>query len=139
MMTTLPPSPLRLSTLLISCLLLASILITGCGREEAAPAEEVARPVKVITLGSPETGVARTFPGKVRAAERADLAFQVSGKLIELQAKEGDEVQEGDVLCVLEAMKMENELRAGKSGVVKEIAVAPGSDVEMGEVLVVVE
>jgi len=48
-------------------------------------------------------------------------------------------VQEGDVLCVLEAMKMENELRASKSGVVTEVTVEPGSDVEMGEVLVVVE
>jgi len=61
------------------------------------------------------------------------------GKIIRVLVKEGDEVQEGDVLCVLEAMKMENELRAGKSGVVQQVTVEPGSDVEMGEVLVVVE
>ena len=61
------------------------------------------------------------------------------GKIIRVLVKEGDKVQEGNVLCVLEAMKMENELRASKSGAVKEVAVEPGSDVEMDEVLVVVE
>jgi biotin carboxyl carrier protein len=80
-------------------------------------------------------------PLKVRAAaeEAGAVTAIMPGKIIRVLVKEGDEVQEGDVLCVLEAMKMENELRAGKSGVVKEVIVEPGSDVEMGEVLVVVE
>jgi biotin carboxyl carrier protein len=74
------------------------------------------------------------------AAEEAGAVTAIMpGKIIRVLVKEGDEVQEGDVLCVLEAMKMENELRAGKSGVVKEVTVEPGSDVEMDEVLVVVE
>ena len=74
------------------------------------------------------------------AAEEAGAVTAIMpGKIIRVLVKEGDEVQEGDVLCVLEAMKMENELRASKSGVVKEVTVEPGSDVEMGEVLVVVE
>ncbi len=115
MMTTLPPWPLRLSALPISCLLLASVLLTGCGREQATPVEEVARPVKVITLGSPETGLARTFPGTVRAAERADLAFQVSGKLIELEAKEGDEVKAEQVLARLDPRDFESTVKAAQA------------------------
>jgi biotin carboxyl carrier protein len=80
-------------------------------------------------------------PRVVRAAaeEAGAVTAIMPGKIIRVLVKEGDEVQEGDVLCVLEAMKMENELRASKSGVVKEVTVEPGSDVEMGEVLVVVE
>jgi len=80
-------------------------------------------------------------PGVVRAApEKAGAVTAIMpGKIIRVLVKEGDEVQEGDVVCVLEAMKMENELRTGKSGVVKEVTVEPGSDVEMGEVLVAVE
>ena len=74
------------------------------------------------------------------AAEEAGAVMAIMpGKIMRVLVKEGDEVQEGDVVCVLEAMKMENELRVGKSGVVKEVTVEPGSDVEMGEVLVVVE
>ena len=80
-------------------------------------------------------------PRTVRAAaeEAGAVTAIMPGKIIRVLVKEGNKVQEGDVLCVLEAMKMENELRAGKSGVVKEVTVEPGSDVEMGEVLVVVE
>lgn len=78
-------------------------------------------------------------PRAARAAEVGAVTAIMPGKIIRVLVKEGDEVQEGDVLCVLEAMKMENELRASKSGVVKEVNVEPGSDVEMGEVLVVIE
>ena len=45
----------------------------------------------------------------------------------------------GDVLLVLEAMKMENEIKAGADGVVKEVAVAEGDKVADGQVLVVIE
>jgi len=61
------------------------------------------------------------------------------GKVIRLLVSEGDEIQEGDVAVILEAMKMENELRADRSGVVKQVAVTPGEDVELGQVLVVIE
>ena len=86
--------------------------------------------------------LAEEAPSRVArtAAEEAGAVTAIMpGKIIRVLVKEGDEVQEGDVVCVLEAMKMENELRASKSGVVKEVTVEPGSDVEMGEVLVVVE
>ena len=88
-----------------------------------------------------ERSGAEAPPRVVRAAaeEAGAVTAIMPGKIIRVLVKEGDEVQEGDVLCVLEAMKMENELRAGKSGVVKEVTVEPGSDVEMGEVLVVVD
>ena len=88
-----------------------------------------------------ERSGAEAPPRVVRAAaeEAGAVTAIMPGKIIRVLVKEGDEVQEGDVVCVLEAMKMENELRASKSGVVKEVTVEPGSDVEMGEMLVVVE
>jgi biotin carboxyl carrier protein len=86
------------------------------------PGEEA--PPKVVRMAAEEAGAVTAI---------------MPGKIIRVLVQEGDEVQEGDVLCVLEAMKMENELRAGKSGVVKEVTIEPGSDVEMGEVLIVVE
>jgi len=88
-----------------------------------------------------ERAGAEASPRVVRAAaeEAGAVTAIMPGKIIRVLVKEGDEVQEGDVLCVLEAMKMENELRAGKSGVVKEVTVESGSDVEMDEVLVVVK
>jgi acetyl-CoA/propionyl-CoA carboxylase biotin carboxyl carrier protein len=61
------------------------------------------------------------------------------GKVIQVFVTEGDQIAEGDVAVILEAMKMENELRADRDGVVEQVAVAPGDDVELGQVLVVIE
>jgi len=90
-------------------------------QEKKRPAEEA--PARVVRTAAEEAGAVTAI---------------MPGKIIRVLVKEGDEVQEGDVVCVLEAMKMENELCASKSGVVKEVTVEPGSDVEMGQVLMVV-
>ena len=57
------------------------------------------------------------------------------GKIIRVLVNEGDRVAEGDVICILEAMKMENELKAPKDGTLKALYVRPGQDVERGAVL----
>jgi pyruvate carboxylase subunit B len=58
------------------------------------------------------------------------------GKIIRVLAKAGDEVQKDQPLLVMEAMKMENELRSPSSGRVEAIRAQPGSAVEKGTVLV---
>ena len=57
------------------------------------------------------------------------------GKIIRVLVAEGDQVAEGEVICILEAMKMENELKAPKAGTVQVLRVQPGQEVEMGAVL----
>lgn len=71
---------------------------------------------------------------KAAAGEGAVLAI-MPGKVIRVLVGVGDAVAEGQVVCILEAMKMENELKSPKAGVVKAIHVQPGGDVEMGAVL----
>jgi biotin carboxyl carrier protein len=61
------------------------------------------------------------------------------GKVIKILKKEGDEVKEGEGVIVVEAMKMENELRAPKAGKVKEIKVKEGDAVEAGARLAQIE
>jgi acetyl-CoA/propionyl-CoA carboxylase biotin carboxyl carrier protein len=61
------------------------------------------------------------------------------GKIIRVLIGVGDPVAEGDVVCILEAMKMENELKAPKAGTIKALYVEPGRDVEMGAVLAEIE
>lgn len=57
------------------------------------------------------------------------------GKIIRVLVAEGGKVAEGDVVCILEAMKMENELKAPRAGTVEAIYVEPGRDVEMGALI----
>ena len=61
------------------------------------------------------------------------------GKVIAVLISEGDKVEKGQGLVIVEAMKMENEVHSPVAGEVKEIKVKPGDTVEGGAVLVVVE
>ena len=61
------------------------------------------------------------------------------GKIIRVMVEPGQKVEEGDPVCVLEAMKMENELHAHQSGAVQTVHVKPGDDVEKDQVLVEIE
>jgi biotin carboxyl carrier protein len=74
----------------------------------------------------------------VAASEGAVTAI-MPGKIIRVQVAEGDAVEEGDVICILEAMKMENEMKAPMAGVVKVVYAQPGQDVETGAVLAEIE
>lgn len=66
---------------------------------------------------------------------KAPMPAVVTAVLVE----QGRQIKKGDVLCRLEAMKMENEMAAEADGVVKEINVVPGDGVEQNDVLIVVE
>ena len=64
---------------------------------------------------------------------------EMQGTILSVAVTEGEEVAPGDVLVVLEAMKMENDVVASRGGTVSRIAVAEGDSVDMGETLVVIE
>ncbi len=66
------------------------------------------------------------------------LKAPMPGLVVDLQVKAGDAVKAGQSLLILEAMKMENEIRSFESGTVKAVHVQKGDKVELGQVLVVV-
>jgi len=61
------------------------------------------------------------------------------GKIIRVLVAAGDAIAEGQVICILEAMKMENELKASRAGRVKALYAQPGQNVEKGAVLAEIE
>lgn len=77
------------------------LFLSGCGEKETEKAS-VARPVKMLTIGSMTAGGTREYPGEVSAAQNADMAFEVSGKIIEFPVKEGQEVAKGTLLARLD-------------------------------------
>ncbi len=63
----------------------------------------------------------------------------ITGKILSIDCKVGDAVQEGDVLCILESMKMENPILAPVGGTVTKIGVAVDQIVTPGEVIAIIE
>lgn len=74
-----------------------------------------------------------------RGAKGPDLVSPMAGKIVAVQVNEGDAVEEGSVVVIVEAMKMENDLKAHVTGTVSKVAVTPGQAVEIGDVLVSIE
>lgn len=68
-----------------------------------------------------------------------EIRSPMPGKILEVRASQGDEVEANQTLVVLEAMKMENTLASGARARVKTIHVAPGELVELGQILVELE
>lgn len=80
---------------------------------------------------------AKKAPAKASGAQGAEkVNAPMPGKIVGVKVKAGDQVSKGDVLVILEAMKMENEICAPKDGVVATVNVAVGDSVEGGDVLV---
>ncbi|MGB9954204.1 acetyl-CoA carboxylase biotin carboxylase subunit [Haloarcula marismortui] len=76
--------------------------------------------------------------GSASTAEGQEVAAEMQGTILEVNVEEGDEVEAGDVLCVLEAMKMENDIVAERGGTVNDVAVSEGESVDMGDLLFVI-
>jgi biotin carboxyl carrier protein len=63
----------------------------------------------------------------------------IAGKIISVEVKSGDEVNEGDTICVLESMKMENPIVAPVDGTITEVGVTAEQVVKPGETIAIIE
>ncbi|EGQ8224394.1 oxaloacetate decarboxylase subunit alpha [Vibrio cholerae] len=93
---------------------------------EVGPQGQLTSVVPAGQKAAPKPTVATTIQG----AEA--VAAPLAGTIFKIQVEQGDEVAEGDVLIVLEAMKMETEIRAARSGVIQELHVKEGDSVRVG-------
>ena len=80
----------------------------------------------------------RGSAGAARGAARDAIVSPMQGTALAVEVSEGDEVEAGQVICVVEAMKMENEITAHRAGTVTELSVAPGAQVSTGQVICVI-
>jgi acetyl-CoA/propionyl-CoA carboxylase, biotin carboxylase, biotin carboxyl carrier protein len=99
----------------------AAVAVGGAGGAKAAP-----RP-------------RRSGGQSAAAAGSGNVAVPMQGTIVKVLVAAGDAVEEGQTVCVLEAMKMENNIAADRSGTVKEVKVAAGQSVGSGDVVIVIE
>ncbi|HEY6268621.1 MAG TPA: biotin/lipoyl-containing protein [Candidatus Acidoferrum sp.] len=76
--------------------------------------------------------------GAVEAEGRQQILAPMPGKVVRLLVKEGDHVEAGQGLLVVEAMKMQNEIRSPKSGTIERVLAREGQPVNAGEILCIV-
>ena len=98
------------------CFITVSVFSTlSCKKEKEKVTEDIIRPVKLMTIESEQTGQEMSYPGTVQASQRVDMAFRVSGPLIELPVDEGQQVKEGQVLARILPRDFKTELATRKA------------------------
>lgn len=116
--------------------------------EEVGAAAPVARPAAPVVTAPVAAPAAAPAPAPAAAAKPAAPAAPVAGgeavkapmpgTILDVKVKVGDTVEPGTVVCVLEAMKMENEIPAPKAGKVLQVVTSKGATVNAGDALVVI-
>ena len=91
--------------------------------------------VKVHVRTPRQAELAKLMPEKVAPDTSKMLLCPMPGLIVKINVEEGEEVQEGQALCTVEAMKMENILRAERKGTVSKINAAPGDSLAVDEVI----
>ncbi len=102
----------------------------------AAPARKPI-PAAAPKAAAPKAAAPKAAPARPAAAPAGaeTVKAPMPGNILEVRVKDGQSVQAGDVLFILEAMKMENEIMAPAAGIVSGVAVQKGSAVATGAVL----
>ena len=112
--------------------------------EVGAASAPVAAPVAAVPVAAPAAPVAAPASAPAPAAAPAPVAggekinAPMPGNILEVKVATGASVKKGDVLVILEAMKMENEIMAPCDGTVKQVLVNKGATVNSGDPLVVI-
>jgi len=101
--------------------LCVSLTAAGCSEK---PVEEgpVARPVKLLTIGGSDSEAWVEYPGTIKAAQTADMGFEVPGRIIERLVNEGERVKKGTVLARLDDRDYVAEMDAVKARLKKAVA-----------------
>lgn len=103
------------------------------GGQKPASAPVAAAPVASAPVKTPVAP--KSAP--VQAGAQTILA-PMPGKILSINVKKGDTVKRGDVVCILEAMKMQNEIMANQAGTISDVRATAGQTVSTGDILIVI-
>lgn len=115
-----------------------SVLWAGRVYEARVEGDTVAVGGVVHTVRVADPRELTSAPAGVNSRGRAEIAASMPGKVVRVLVAEGDEVEAGQGVVVVEAMKMQNEMQSPRAGRVAEVRVKEGAAVAAGDVMVVV-
>jgi len=104
----------------------------------SATVDGIAYPIEVVGLEEPKS-TRRKAATAAAGDEAGALMAIMPGLIVKILKQVGDKVEAGDVVLILEAMKMQNELQAKQAGTIKQFLVKEGETVEMRQVLAIIE
>lgn len=110
--------------------------VSSAPASRPAAVESVARPAASAPKAAPKAEAKKEIA--VSAGQEV-LSAPMPGTILKIAAKVGDTVAEGDIVLILEAMKMENEILAPRAGKISSISVNEGASVNTGDTLVVID
>jgi len=105
----------------------------------SAEVDGIAYAVEAKGLEEPKAAKGRKAPSAGAAEEAGAVTAIMPGLIIKILKNEGDRVEAGETVMVLEAMKMQNDLTAKTAGVIRQMNVKQGDNVEMRQVLCIIE
>ena len=106
--------------------------------EAIAPSAPAAAPAAAAPAAAPAPAAAAAPAAPAVTGAGDPVNAPMPGNILKVNVSQGQAVKSGDVLCVLEAMKMENEIMAPKDGTVTQVLVSKGANVGTGAPLVVI-
>lgn len=110
----------------------ANIIKTVTVQENTAPAPIVAIPIAAVPEAAPASATAA-------ASGNIVVHAPMPGTILDIKAAAGQPVKSGDLLLVLEAMKMENEILAPGNGTIKQVLVSKGASVSTDDILIIID
>jgi biotin carboxyl carrier protein len=100
-----------------------------------------------VNVGTNNFEINLTDPKRLRSSAgasghgegTAEIKTAMPGKVVRILVQQGAQIEQGDGVIIVEAMKMQNEMKSPKDGIVKEILVSEGATVNAGDVLAIIE
>lgn len=104
----------------------------------ASQAQQVVQAAQPVVAPAPQTAPAPAaqVPAAPVTGEGEEIVSPMPGNILDIKVKVGDVVQENQVVAILEAMKMENEIVAPRAGTITAISATKGSPIDVGEPIV---
>ncbi len=101
----------------------------------AAPVAVPAAPIAAAPVAAPAAAPKAAAPAAAGAAGATKVTAPMPGTILDVKVSNGQAVKKGDVICVLEAMKMENDIPAPCDGVIASVNVQKGASVSAGDLV----